>query len=182
MRSTGRQRGSSLAIVLVLLLILSISAIAAMRSARLTLSLATRAALEEQAFAVATSAIEHSVDALTADPSLLDETTEWELPVTGAYGGGTYEARTRFAEADETCPVADETPMRRLFFETHATGRVGKHAVSHQAQGFFLCRSTAVERPEQDAENSMETCNTCEELQVETLPARTWWTVLEDVP
>jgi len=168
--------------MLALLLILSIGAIAAMRYARLELSLASRAALEAQAFALAASAIERSLDKLTGNPLLLDEATSWTLAEDEPGTGGSYKATTGFAGSDDTCPVADAIPMRRLFFETRATGRAGEHAVSHQAQGFFLCRSIATETPGPDGETTAEPCDACDEFQVETLPVRTWWTVLEDVP
>ena len=138
-----RQRGATLVVGLVLLLVLSILAVSTMSSATFGLTMVSNAQFGENAFQLAETGVDVAIKrgpfttAPGGNPAIADTTL---LDADGDVVG-TYAASTEF---QVTAPVtgfstgSGTSTFLACHFQTQATGRSAKQAVSQNQQEFYV--------------------------------------------
>jgi type IV pilus assembly protein PilX len=133
-----RQCGAALIVGLVLLLVLTVLGISGMSTATLELTMANNAQFHQDAFQAAETGIDIAIgqrDFTTAGPVV--------MPVRSLANGSEVEAVTRF---ELTTPVpasgfsmgVGSGAVQAYHFETRASGRGARGAVSTHNQGFYV--------------------------------------------
>lgn len=135
----ARQSGAALIVGLVLMLALTVLGVSGMNMATLELTMANNSQAQQRAFEAAETGIDMAI-AQPPNPSS-PATFGW----TALDADGTYEtqADTDFVRTTLPPDGAFSTDMAAYHFDTEATGRGSRNAVSTHTQSFYVIGPTA---------------------------------------
>jgi type IV pilus assembly protein PilX len=136
-----RQAGAALVVGLVLLLVLTVLAISTMRTAALELIMAGNTQLRENAFQLAESGIDNTVQGVASGAIPLEATEGWQadLGTTRIDAlNGQFETNVRFLSEGPAYGGFSPSEFQFLHFQVDATGRTDQRgARSFQSQGIY---------------------------------------------
>jgi Tfp pilus assembly protein PilX len=143
-RIERRQHGAALVVGLVLLMVLTVLAISTMRTATLELTMAGNAQYRENAFQLAESGLDTTLQAIEqAGPAALpnvpcDPEPAWGPEVEIAVLGGHYQTRVCLAGSTLDYPGSSIGQFRQLHYRVESRGRAQRNAESVHARGFYV--------------------------------------------
>jgi hypothetical protein len=155
------QRGSTIAIILMLLGILSLLATNALRTAIAETRLIDTLLVAGSTFQLAELGIASGLQFAIDNPAELPVTDALTLPPLQVDVFGRVQTSLVAVGTDNLCPELEPVPAQRLHFEIRATAVVDNPVNGTHVQGFYICRELCT-----------EAC-----IGAEILPVKSYWTV-----
>jgi hypothetical protein len=128
--STARQRGTTLAVGLILLALVTLLGMAGAGTAHVERLLAQNEAFRENAATAASAGIEMAIRAIvnSPDPATVPTVLSGRVPASAAW----FAVSLRFAGFERTLPQSPGARLAGAHFEILSTGSSGRHAIDRQ--------------------------------------------------